>query len=182
MTNVPPSPSAVNLDDEDYPEDLSAPPSYRDIAAVNGALRQLAALQRERTELEAAARAELERIHAWWVAQCARIDGRAAWVRTGLQGYLEYADLQKVRSPNGTAFLSRRAATLHVENQTALHQWLNADPEHARLGRTVLQPDMAAIQAHFGSTGEVPNGTVVVHEHDVLAVRLAPALTTKPQE
>jgi len=78
---------------------------------------------------------------------------RIDFVKAGIQAFLRHNNLQRLATPNGTAYF--RSCTLKVwPADEVLLAWAQAHlPEAIRLRR---EPDKKAISAHIASTGEMP--------------------------
>ena len=81
----------------------------------------------------------------------ARID----FVKASIHAWLRNHDLQRLATPNGTAYF-RTCKLKYWPNDEALLGWAEAHlPEAIRVRR---EPDKQAITAHAKATGEVPDG------------------------
>lgn len=81
----------------------------------------------------------------------ARID----FVKGSIQAFLRHHDLQRLATPNGTAYF-RSITTKQWPADDALIAWAQAHlPEAIRLRR---EPDKKAIGEHIKTTGETPEG------------------------
>jgi phage host-nuclease inhibitor protein Gam len=71
----------------------------------------------------------------------------------------------------------KKGGRLKVEDKDALASWLTG--QDASLYRVRVEPEMAALQEHARTTGEVPPGTVWDEERDEIFVESTPLMLPK---
>jgi hypothetical protein len=85
----------------------------------------------------------------------AAAQSRIDFVKTSIQAFLRHHDLQRLQTPNGTAYF-RSITTKQWPADDVLIAWAQAHlPEAIRLRR---EPDKKVIGEHIKTTGEMPVG------------------------
>jgi phage host-nuclease inhibitor protein Gam len=142
-------------------------------------LSRVAMLKAELRDIEEQARAAKERIDRRAESLKAKVQRGIAYFEFKL---LEYAETHKKALLGGGKKKSRSFVhgvigwrssqeRLEVKDAKALVAWLETQPVERGLYRTKVEPEMAAIQALYQTTGEIPPGCDIKPETDTPYVK-----------
>ncbi len=144
VATMPDAPSREDL----FPEEEGEIVTSMDVTRKIWAIRQIEKLIAQYDTQDAESR-------KFYCDRKAAAQGRIDFVKAGIQAFLRYHDLQRLATPNGTAYF--RSTTLKQwPADEVLLAWAQAHlPEAIRLRR---EPDKKAIGEHIKTTGDIPEG------------------------
>lgn len=145
------------------------------------AMRKLAALRARQAEIDAVARAEMERIEAWHLSASSALVPDANYFTALLTNYAAQQRAQQQRKsialPHGVVKSRAGSARIEVTDESAFLAW--AEDNAPTLIRVRREPDKAAIKAAFppaSSPGASEDGKVIT-EHGEIVPGVAVAMS-----
>jgi len=144
VATLPEAPSREDLFPEEEGEIVSSMDVTRKIWAIRRIEKLIAQLDKQDAES-----------CQFYADRKASAQARIDFVKASIQAFLRHHDLQRLATPNGTAYF-RSIITKQWPADEVLMAWAQAHlPEAIRLRR---EPDRKAISEHIKTTGEVPEG------------------------
>lgn len=142
----------------EIPDGDEAPPIPADADEANRWLRRLARLDADAAEVEAIARAEIDRVTAWKADRLSGIDRARSWAESVLDGWTRAqhaaGGAQSVSLPNGTVALRRapagsaRPLVIEVGSDVEIQAWLaRLSDAHPTWVKERLSLDKNAVKA-----------------------------------
>jgi phage host-nuclease inhibitor protein Gam len=169
----------ADYQDEEMPEAAGHGFKIETTQGADWALYRVAMLKAELRDIEAQARAAKERIDKRAESLKSKVARGVCYFEFKL---LEYAEMHKKALLGGGKKKSRSFVhgvigwrssqeRLEVTDKDALAAWLETQPVERGLYRTKVEPEMAAIQALYQTTGEIPPGCDIKPETDMPYVK-----------
>jgi hypothetical protein len=144
--------------------------SVSDVAFTLAALKSVKLHEQEFAEQERELVATYRRWYRLKAEQCQR---REAFLKERLRGYLEFAQRDKLATPEGTVFYQKTRAIAWPDDDTILREWIKADAE--RTDRfLVIKEEESINKTELGKAiraGEIQAPGIAVEETTEIRVR-----------